>query len=88
MKNVFIVASQGRNFRFTPEAVGYSVTEVGVRGVNTQGDTFEEALANAHSASTEMAKFRFELEAEALAKSTQAKRGRRRRLAIAGDPSA
>ena len=61
----FIVTSEGHRFRFAPESVGYSVSEIGVRGVNTQGDTFEEALANAHDASRGMAEFREEMRAEA-----------------------
>jgi len=69
MSKSFIVTSLGHSYRFTPEDIGYSVTEVGARGVNTQGDTFEEALANAHEASREMAEFRVELKAEAAAKS-------------------
>jgi len=69
MSKSFIVTSLGHSYRFTPEDIGYSVTEVGVRGVNTQGDTFEEALTNAHEASREMAEFRVELKAETAAKS-------------------
>lgn len=46
----FIVSSGKYRFRFTPEEVGFSVTCTSVPGVNTQGDTFEEALANAHKA--------------------------------------
>ncbi len=65
----FIVTSNGHRFKFIPEKVGYSVSDIGVRGVNTQGDTFEEALANAHEASTLMAEFREEIRADTLAKS-------------------
>jgi predicted RNase H-like HicB family nuclease len=61
----FIVTSGGHRFRFIPEDVGYSVSEIGVRGVNTQGDTFEEALANAHDASRGMVEFREEMKAGA-----------------------
>lgn len=68
MTKSFIVTSQGHSFRFTPEDIGYSVREVGVSGVNTQGDTFEEALHNAHEASRMMAEFRVEMRAEATAK--------------------
>ena len=63
MGKSFIVTSEGHRYRFTPEKVGYSVSEIGVRGVNTQGDTFEEALAMAHEASRMMAEFREELAA-------------------------
>ncbi len=62
----FIVTSRGHRFRFTPEDVGYSVSELGVRGVNTQGDSFEEALENAHEASRLMIEFRKELLAESV----------------------
>lgn len=68
IRNSFIVTSEGHRFRFTRESVGYSVSEIGVRGVNTQGDTFEEALANAHEATRVMAEFREEIKAEAAAK--------------------
>lgn len=65
----FIVTSGGHRFRFTPDTGGYCVTEIGVRGVNTQGDTFEEALANALDASEMMAELREEMAAvNALAK--------------------
>ncbi len=37
-------------FWFTPEDVGFSVTCQNVPEVNTQGDTFEEAIDNAMSA--------------------------------------
>ena len=33
-----------------PEEGGYSVTVPALRGCTTQGDTFEEAVANAHEA--------------------------------------
>ena len=61
MVKSFIVTSLGHTFRFTPEDVSYSVSGMGVRGVNSQGDTFEEALANAHEAAREMAEFRIEM---------------------------
>ncbi len=61
MANPFIVTSMGHRFKFTPEDVGYSVSELGVKGVNTQGDSFEEALTNALEASRVMAEFREEL---------------------------
>lgn len=64
MEKPFIVTSEGHRFKFTPEKIGYSVSEIGVRGVNTQGDTFENALAMAHEASSMMAEFREELAAE------------------------
>lgn len=83
MKKPFIVTSQGHSFKFTPEEIGYSVSEVGVRGVNTQGDSFEEALANAHEASALMAEFRVEMQAEAAAKKRSASKAmpvRRRRV--------
>lgn len=74
----FIVVSEGHRFRFTPEDVGYSVSEIGVRGVNTQGDTFEEALENAHDASRGMAEFREEMKADAAMKSRKASPAKRR----------
>lgn len=46
----FSVSSGKYRFRFTPEDAGFSVSCTTVPGVNTQGDTFEEALANAHKA--------------------------------------
>lgn len=60
----FIVVSGGHRFRFTPDSGGYVVGELGVRGANTQGGTFEEALANAHEASALMAEFREEIQVE------------------------
>ncbi len=46
----FIVVSGKLKLRFIPDTGGFAVTGVGIRGLNTQGDTFEEALANAHDA--------------------------------------
>ena len=47
----FLVKSGKRTFKFIPEPEGgFSVSCVGVKGVNTQGDTFEEALRNGLSA--------------------------------------
>ncbi len=47
----FIVKSGKYRFKFTPEEEGgFSVSCVGIKGVNTQGETFEEALKNALSA--------------------------------------
>ena len=63
-KTSFIVTSMGHRFKFTPEDLGYSVSELGVKGVNTQGDIFEEALANALEASRVMGEFIEELQAE------------------------
>lgn len=71
----FIATSNGHRFKFIQDEIGYSVSEIGVRGVNTQGDTFEEALANAHEASALMAEFREEMRAESVAK-TRKKRAR------------
>ena len=61
MEKSFVVTSGGHRFKFVSEDIGYSVSEIGVRGVNTQGDTFEEALANAHEASRLMAELRDEM---------------------------
>ncbi len=79
----FIVTSKGHRFRFTPEEVGYSVSEVGGRGVNTQGDTFEEALSMAHDASRAMAEFREEMQAESMAKAKEIPAAKRRSAALA-----
>lgn len=68
----FVVTSMGHRFKFTPEDTGYSVSELGVKGVNTQGDTFEEALANALEAARVMGEFREELRAEARAEAVGA----------------
>ena len=43
----FTVVLRDRRFKFTPEDKGYSVRCLDRRGVITQGDTFEEAAANA-----------------------------------------
>ncbi|MDR3078027.1 MAG: hypothetical protein LBV15_04605 [Planctomycetota bacterium] len=76
----FTVTSQGRRFRFIPEDVGFSVVEIGGSGACSQGDTFEEALAMIHEASTLMAEFREELRQKALAvKSKPARMPNRRR---------
>ncbi len=74
-ESAFVVISKGRTFRFTPEKVGYSVSEVGVKGANTQGDTFEEALANAHEASRLMAEFQAEMRSGAGSKRKREKFG-------------
>jgi predicted RNase H-like HicB family nuclease len=83
MATPFIVTNMGHRFKFTPEDVGYSVSELGVKGVNTQGDTFEEALANALEASRVMAEFREELLAEAAAMPKEKRRRISRRPALA-----
>jgi predicted RNase H-like HicB family nuclease len=89
MEKPFIVTSEGHRFKFTPEKTGYSVSEIGVRGVNTQGDTFEEALAMAHEASRMMAEFREELAAETAAEkkktlnSARTPKGRARKRVLA-----
>ena len=46
----FIVVSGDLKLRFIPDTGGFAVIGVNIRGLNTQGDTFEEALANAHDA--------------------------------------
>lgn len=47
----FIVKSGKYRFEFFPEPEGgFSVSCVGVKGINAQGDTFEEALQDALSA--------------------------------------
>lgn len=47
----FTVTSGKYKFKFVPESEGgFSVSCVNVRGINTQGETFEEALCNALSA--------------------------------------
>lgn len=47
----FTVTSGKYKFRFLPEAEGgFSVSCVNVKGINAQGDTFEEALRDAISA--------------------------------------
>jgi predicted RNase H-like HicB family nuclease len=84
MENSFIVTNMGHRFRFTPEDVGYSVSELGVKGVNTQGDTFEEALENALEASRIMAEFREELSAEAaMIPKVKSRRASRRPVPVA-----
>jgi predicted RNase H-like HicB family nuclease len=85
----FIVVSGGHRFRFTPDSGGYVVSELGVRGVNTQGGSFEEALANAHDASALMAEFREEIRVEdaAAAKACRSagdRSARSRRRVLAG----
>lgn len=80
MDKPFIVTSLGHRFKFLPEETGYSVSEIGVKGVNTQGDTFEEALANAHEASRVMAEFREELLAETAARKKAAAKPSRPRV--------
>ena len=47
----FTVGSGKYKFRFIPEAEGgFSVSCINVKGVNAQGETFEEALRDALSA--------------------------------------
>lgn len=49
----FTVTSGKYKFRFLPDPEGgFSVSCVNVRGVNAQGDTFEDALRDALSAAT------------------------------------
>ena len=84
MGKPFIVTSLGHSFRFVPEEIGYSVSEIGVRGVNTQGDTFEEALVNAHEASRLMAEFRIEMKAGGGGAKRPRRQGQNRVRAMAG----
>lgn len=57
----FYVTSGKLKLKFIPDDVGYGVVGVGIRGLNTQGDTFEEALANAQDAAKELAKLRMDM---------------------------
>ena len=80
----FTVASRGSRFRFIPEAVGFSVVEIGGSRAYSQGDTFEEALMMIHEASALRAKLREESRQEALlAKSHPARTPSRRRALAA-----
>jgi predicted RNase H-like HicB family nuclease len=54
----FVVVSGDLKLRFIPDSGGFAVIGVNPRGLNTQGDTFEEALANAHDAAKCLAESR------------------------------
>ena len=58
----FIVMDNGRCFRFSRGKKMYIVEGVDIRGVTTQGRTFEAALKNAHDAADLMEAFHAEEE--------------------------
>ncbi len=62
----FVVVDKGRCFRFIRTKKMYIVEGIDIRGVTTQGRTFEIALANAHDAADLMEEFHAEAEEPAI----------------------
>lgn len=81
----FIVTSGRYKFRFVPEDVGFSVSCTNVRGINTQGDTFEEALENALKAAIFVEECIADIEAE---KTKTTRRGKKSAKATPPRPAA
>ena len=75
----FIIVDKGRCFRFSRAARMYVVEGVDIRGVATQGRTFETALANAHDAADLMEEFHAEMDAGKGAAMPRRTRSRSRR---------
>jgi predicted RNase H-like HicB family nuclease len=66
----FVVKSGKYRFKFSAEPEGgFSVSCVGIKGINTQGETFEEALQNALSAAEFVEQCVADIAAEEIAKS-------------------
>ena len=75
IKKPFIVISGNLRLRFIPDSGGFAVIGISPAGLNTQGDTFEEALANAHDAARCLAESRAVMAGEKK-KCAAARRGR------------